>query len=82
MRVLSMGVYPIQKLNSQVVGQDDVSNERMRTLMTMPTKKNVIPTSTTTPKKNINTHTTSVYLNLIPPSTQYKFPHRNFSRLL
>lgn len=25
MRVLSMGVYPIQKVNSQVVGQDDVS---------------------------------------------------------
>lgn len=51
MRVLSMGVYPIQKLNSQVVGQDDVSNERMRTLMTMPTKKNAIPTSTTTTPK-------------------------------
>lgn len=42
MRVLSMGVYPIQKLNSQVVGQDDVSNERMRTLMTMPNKKKML----------------------------------------
>lgn len=38
MRVLSMGVYPIQKVNSQVLGQDDVSNER--TLMTMPTEQN------------------------------------------
>lgn len=29
MRLVSMGVYPIQKVNSQVVGQDDVSKERL-----------------------------------------------------
>lgn len=27
MRAVSMGVYPIQKINSQVVDKDDVSNE-------------------------------------------------------
>ena len=32
MRVLSMGVYPIQRINSQVLCQDDVSNERVRAL--------------------------------------------------
>lgn len=52
MRVLSMGVYPIQRLNSQVSGQDDVSNERVRTLMTTYFHQ----------KKKINKRTTSVYL--------------------
>lgn len=28
MRIVSMGVFPIQRINSQVLGQDDVSNER------------------------------------------------------
>lgn len=59
MRVLSMGVFPIQRINSQVLGQDDVSNERMRTLMTMPTTTKIYLMPT------MNTHTTSVLLN--PP---------------
>lgn len=37
MRIVSMGVYPIQKINSQVVGQDDVS-KAMRLYQNQKTK--------------------------------------------